>query len=30
LNRSFLSLRASSSSWSTVMARKSPGFIISS
>src|SRR5215470_12473681 len=27
LNRSFLSLSASSSSWSTVMARRSPGFI---
>src|SRR5499426_435149 len=27
LNRSFLSLRASSSSWSTVMARRSPGFM---
>ena len=28
LKRSFLSLRASSSSWSTVMARRSPGFIV--
>src|SRR5262249_26099035 len=30
LNRSFLSLRTSSSSWSTVMARRSPGFILRS